>query len=145
MFHSCPINTICIYGSSREKYNLSGARGNTFCDNADMVDSDETNAGPNHLAAWREFAGLSQEKLAELVGTSQGMIGHLETDRRQLTAKWLRRLAPVLGTTPGWLLDHDPKDIPRDIFDMWRQSDEGTRRQIVSVMAALVKPDGTNG
>jgi transcriptional regulator with XRE-family HTH domain len=67
----------------------------------------------NHLRAWREFRGLTQAQLAELVDTSDNVISMLESGDRQLSPNWLRRLAPVLGTTPGFLLDHGPYDIPR--------------------------------
>lgn len=65
----------------------------------------------NNLRAWREFRGLTQEQLAELVGSAGNVIGLLESGERGLSYKWLMKLAPVLGTTPGFLLDHDPNDL----------------------------------
>lgn len=79
----------------------------------------DKNAGPNHLRAWREFRKLTQAELAELIGTNQNMIGYLENGERGLSAKWLRRLAPALETTPGMLLDHDPRELPTDVIDIW--------------------------
>src|SRR5690242_9035566 len=58
----------------------------------------DKNDGPNHLKAWREFRKLSQEDLAEKVGTTASQISMLETGDRGLSAKWLRKLAPALGT-----------------------------------------------
>jgi transcriptional regulator with XRE-family HTH domain len=77
------------------------------------------NGGPNYLKAWREFKRLSQEELAEKVGTTASMISMLETEQRGLSAKWLRRLAPALGTTPGHLLDLDPEAVDTDVIDIW--------------------------
>lgn len=54
---------------------------------------------------------MSQDQLAEMIGTKGNVIGHLESGERGLSDKWLRRLAPALGTTPGFLLDHAPTDI----------------------------------
>lgn len=73
-----------------------------------------TKKAANHLRAWREFRGLSQDELGRLVDTKGNVIGLLEAGERSLSDKWLRRLAPALGTTPGFLLDHDPNDIDPD-------------------------------
>lgn len=103
----------------------------------------DKNNGPNYLKAWREFRGLSQAELAEKVGTNQNMIGYLENGERGLSAKWLRRLAPVLDTTPGHLLDHDPNHVDADIFDIWMHADHRQRRQLADVAKAIVRT-GTN-
>lgn len=75
--------------------------------------------GPNHLKAWRRFRGLTQQQLADAVTppTTKQVIQALESDTMGLSAKWLRRLAPALGTTPGFLLDHDPTDIDASFLD----------------------------
>ncbi|MBP2314906.1 XRE family transcriptional regulator [Azospirillum soli] len=52
----------------------------------------------------RENAGLSQERLAELAGTSQPQINKLEHGQRKLTLDWAVRLAPHLGIHPEALL-----------------------------------------
>lgn len=51
---------------------------------------------------------MTQEQLAERVGTAGNVIGLIESGQRGLSDKWLRKLAPELGTTPGFLLDHSP-------------------------------------
>lgn len=96
------------------------------------------NGGPNHLKAWREFREQSQEVLAEKVGTTPSMISMLETEQRGLSAKWLRRLAPALRTTPGFLLDHDPHELPRDLLDIWLRADERQKRQITDIAKTIV-------
>lgn len=48
----------------------------------------------------REARGLSQPALAALARTSQQQIDRLEKGQRVLTAKWTRRLAPLLGVQP---------------------------------------------
>jgi len=48
----------------------------------------------------REERGLSQAKLAELIGCSQADIQRLETGHTQTTTEWQLRLAPHLGVDP---------------------------------------------
>ncbi|CAO3413289.1 LexA family transcriptional regulator [Azospirillum doebereinerae] len=55
----------------------------------------------------RQAAGLSQEKLAELAGTSQPQINKLETGQRKMTVDWAVKLARPLGVEPTLLLGLD--------------------------------------
>lgn len=112
--------------------------GFTKCDIAAMQ-TIEKNGGPNYLQAWRTFRGLTQGELAERVGTNQNMIGYLENGDRGLSAKWLRRLADALNTTPGFLLDHDPHEMPRDLLDIWGHADDTQKRQIADIAKAIVR------
>lgn len=104
----------------------------------------DKNGGPNYLRAWREHRKLTQEKLAELVGTNANMIQYLETGERGLSAKWLRRLAPALDTTPGMLLEHDPSELDADVLDIWAHGDARQRRQLSEIAKALLRT-GTEG
>ena len=108
------------------------------------MESEDKNGGPNHLAEWREYRKLTQAALANLVGTNANMIGYLESGERGLSAKWLRRLAPALDTTPGMLLDHNPLELDSDVIDIWSHADLRQKRQLSDIARALVK-DGTNG
>jgi transcriptional regulator with XRE-family HTH domain len=103
----------------------------------------DKNGGPNYLRAWRTFRKLTQEQLAERVGTNPNMIGYLEAGERGLSAKWLRRLADALDTTPGMILDHDPHELDSDVVDIWVHGNERQRRQISEIARTLVKT-GTN-
>ncbi len=73
----------------------------------------------NFLRAWRELRGMTQAELAEQVQTTGPVISLLESGARGLSDKWLRRLAPVLKTTPGHLLDSDPNALDESIMDIW--------------------------
>jgi transcriptional regulator with XRE-family HTH domain len=99
---------------------------------------DEKNGGPNHLQAWRLHRGLTQQQLADAVGTIKSMITHLESGERHLSAKWLRRLAPVLNTTPGHLLDHHPRDLPPDIMDTWSRASPAQQQQIAALAETVI-------
>lgn len=105
---------------------------------------DDKNGGPNYLRQWRTYRKLTQEQLAEMVSTNANMIQYLETGERGLSAKWLRRLAPALQTTPGMLLDHDPHKLDSDVIDIWAHADERERRQLSEIAKTLVKT-GTGG
>lgn len=104
----------------------------------------DKNEGPNHLRAWREFRGMTQAALAEQVDTNANMIQYLETGERALSAKWLRRLAPALDTTPGMLLDHDPAELDTNIIDIWASASSRERKQITEI-ARTLRRTGTDG
>lgn len=124
-----------VIGGASGKYHSPFTDGGlTKCDNPGMADK---NAGPNHLKAWREFRRITQDELASRVGTSQNMIAYLESGERGLSAKWLRRLAPALNTSPGHLLDHDPNDLPSDIIEIWGAIEEREKPQALRVLQSF--------
>lgn len=57
----------------------------------------------------RKKIGLTQQQLAELVGTSQPQIKKLEKGQRALTKKWAEALAPHLHATPEELMFEKPQ------------------------------------
>jgi transcriptional regulator with XRE-family HTH domain len=88
----------------------------------------------NFLRAWREHRRMTQAQLAEAVGTTGAVISLLESGQRGLGDKWLRRLAPVLGASPGHLLEIDPDDAPNDILEIWAGIPEDKRPQVREIM-----------
>lgn len=94
---------------------------------------------PHYLREWRKHAGLTQEQLAEAVGTSKSQISELERYNLQLSPKWLIRLAPVLGTQPGHILDHDPADLDNDVIDIWARIPERDREQAARVLRSFTR------
>jgi transcriptional regulator with XRE-family HTH domain len=115
---------------------VSATRG--VCDNLQMDDQDK-NGGPNYLREWRTFRGMTQQQLAEAVETNANMIQYLEKGERALSAKWLRRLAPILDTTPGMILDHDPHNLDRDILEIWATASNREKRQITDIAKAILR------
>jgi transcriptional regulator with XRE-family HTH domain len=97
----------------------------------------------NFLRAWREHRRMTQAKLAEAVGTTGAVISLLESGDRGLSDKWLRLLAPVLGTRPGHLLEVDPADVSTDILDIWADIPEDRRQQARNVLATFRVADET--
>lgn len=111
---------------------------------ASMADADDKNGGPNNLRAWRIYRRMKGADLARALDITPGMVSDLENSNRALSAKWLRRIAPVLGTTPGMLLDHDPHELPEDMVNMWGNADANQRRQLIDIAKAIVRT-GTDG
>jgi transcriptional regulator with XRE-family HTH domain len=97
----------------------------------------------NHLRAWREFRSLTQEELAEKVGTAGNVIGLLESGERGLSQKWLMKLAPALGTRPGFLLDFDPNDVNRELIEAATELPKETRAQALQILRTF--KTGTHG
>lgn len=103
-------------------------------DPAKLVPQTAYMASRNHLRAWRTFRGMTQEQLANAVDTTKGVISQIESGDRGLSGKWLNRLAPVLGTTPGFLLDHDPNDLPTAFLDVINEIPEDRRDLALDVL-----------
>lgn len=82
---------------------------------------------PHYLREWRKFRRMTQEELADAVGTSKSVVSEMERGNLQLSPKWLRKFAPVLKTQPGHILDHDPNELPTDILDIWEHIPERDR------------------
>lgn len=93
----------------------------------------------NHLQAWREHNRMTQQQLADKVGTTAGVISLLEAGERGLSAKWLRKLAPHLNTTPGRLLDHHPADVPSEFMRIWSTVDPDQQQQALRVLETFRK------
>lgn len=93
----------------------------------------------NHLRAWREFRRMTQEQLAESVGTAGNVIGLLESGERGLSHKWLLKLAPALGTTPGFLLDHSPYDLDTSFLDAALSVPPENRAQALAILQTFKK------
>lgn len=118
----------------------------TSSHNTNMDDATDKNGGPNHLRAWMRYRKINGQQLAEALGekVTPGMVSDLANSKRALSAKWLRRLAPILETTPGHLLDHDPEDLPTDLAEIWLNATPGQRRQLVALAEVVIK-NGTDG
>lgn len=53
-----------------------------------------------HLAAWRQFRGLTQRQLAEKSGVTRENIAYLETRPQPPTPQTVRKLAAALECEP---------------------------------------------
>ena len=57
----------------------------------------------------REEKGLSQEEFGFEANSGRTYVSEVERGKRNATATVIERFAKVLGVTPGYLLDADPK------------------------------------
>lgn len=87
---------------------------------------------------------MTQQQLADAVGTNANMIGYLEEGERGLSLKWLRRLAPALKTTPGFLADIDPRKADTRTMELAMAIPEEAREQVNQILETFVR-DGTSG
>ena len=88
----------------------------------------------NNLRAWREFRNLTQEELAERVGTTAAVISLLENGQRGLSAAWLHRFAPHLDVSPGFLLDHGPGDLTTDMLEAWASVPKADQSKVLAAI-----------
>lgn len=58
----------------------------------------------NNLKKIRLERGLTQDALADKIGTNAGQIHKLESGIRRLSDVWIKRLLPALGCTPAELI-----------------------------------------
>lgn len=58
----------------------------------------------NNIATYRKRAGLSQEQLAEAIGTTRNMLVKLEKGSRGLTSDWLEKIGNELSVPPYLLI-----------------------------------------
>jgi transcriptional regulator with XRE-family HTH domain len=88
----------------------------------------------NYLRQWREWARLSQDELASKAGTTKSVISLLENEKRPLSSKWLRLFAEILGTRPGYILDIDPTEMDKDVFEIWMNLSTEDRTQALRIL-----------
>lgn len=94
---------------------------------------------PHFLREWRKFRHMTQDELADAIGTSKSVISDMERGQLQLSPKWLARFAPVLKTQPGHILDHDPNELDTDIIDIWTRIPTVNRDQAIRTLRSFIK------
>ena len=87
------------------------------------------------LAEWRERRGLSQEALAERVGTTKASISRWENFERDMTTNVLAAIAAALNLEPIQLFRHP--DEP-NLDDMLASASPQLRRKAVAILSALL-------
>ncbi|MDH3595778.1 MAG: helix-turn-helix domain-containing protein [Rhodospirillales bacterium] len=97
-------------------------------------------APSNRLREWRVAAGLSQEALAERVGTTGVSVGRYETGQRSLTIEMLEQFAAALECRPADLLP-DPEsaldDRERALLKGFKALAPGHQDTLLDLTAAL--------
>lgn len=66
--------------------------------------------GRHFIREWRVFRKMSQQKLADRIGTSKTSISRIETNDQSYTQEILEAIAETLGTHPSILLAREPAE-----------------------------------
>jgi transcriptional regulator with XRE-family HTH domain len=66
----------------------------------------------NRIREFREAKEWSQQRLADLVGTSQTQIDRLEKNQRRVSDYWLEKLSKALNCSPIDLISKAAKNVP---------------------------------
>lgn len=85
------------------------------------------------IREWREFRGLSQERLAERVGMTPGLISQLETRKAPYNQPLLEAIADALLCDPVDLLIRNPLD-PEGVWSVWDSVDPTQRKQAIEIL-----------
>jgi len=95
------------------------------------------------LREWRKHRGYTQERLAEMIGTSKAHISNLESGKRQYTQELIELFAEALRCEPADLIVRDPTK-PDSIWSIWDQIPASDRPHALRALSAF-KKSGTNG
>jgi transcriptional regulator with XRE-family HTH domain len=71
--------------------------------------SHNTTRMKNRIRELREAAGLSQDALAEKLGTIRGTISKLEQGKMTLSQDWIMRISKVFRCDPGDIISNNKK------------------------------------
>lgn len=90
------------------------------------------------LKEWRVFRDLSQEALADRIGTSVASVSRIETGSQPYTQDYLEAAAAALMTDPASLLMRNPQDADA-IWSIWDNAKAGDRQKIVDIARTITK------
>ena len=98
------------------------------------------------LATARQQAGLTQEQLAERLGTTQRVVTHWEREGVALRADQIAALADLLGVTADYLVGREsvtkknggPVGRARRVFEAVAEMPRHQQKKIIDVVEAFV-------
>lgn len=90
------------------------------------------------LRQWRDYRGLTLERLADRVGMTAGNLSQLERGKLGYTQNTLEKLAEALQTDVASLLMRDPTDS-EGLWSLWDQAKPGERQLLVDIAKTVVK------
>jgi len=94
------------------------------------------------IAEWREHRGLTQDMLAERLGTTKASISRIENGKQPYSQPFLEACAETLMTDPASLIMRNPLD-KEAIWSLWDQAKPGQRKQIVRAVEKVMKQTGS--
>jgi transcriptional regulator with XRE-family HTH domain len=93
---------------------------------------------PTFIREWRKHRGLTQERLADRIGMSNGNLSMIERGETGYTQATLEILAEALQCEPADLLVRNPMDA-EGIWSLWDKAKPAERKQIVEVVKAMLR------
>lgn len=88
-----------------------------------------------YLREWREHLDLTQDRVAERLGTNKGQISKLERGEQRMNDSWIAGFSEALGVDPADLL-RDPK--APTLSDLLRGATPDQMEKIRSIVAVIV-------
>lgn len=89
-----------------------------------------------YLLEWREAKELTQETLANRMGTTKSQISKLENSKQRLNDDWLAKYAHALDIEPGDLLRDPARPTAEDLL---RAIDPSERGRALSILETFAK------
>lgn len=90
------------------------------------------------LRQWREYRSLTQDDLAERLGTSKASISRIEAGQQAYTQDFLEACADALRTDPASLLMRNPTD-EEAVWSLWDKAKVGDRKMIENIVRSVIK------
>lgn len=66
---------------------------------------------PNHLKAWRQHFNMTQQQVADIVGTDKTQVSRLERGKRAVDLEWIELFAGAFKIKNGDLMAPPPKKL----------------------------------
>jgi transcriptional regulator with XRE-family HTH domain len=90
------------------------------------------------LREWRKSAGLTQQALADRLGTTKSVISELETGAARWHRDHLTEIAFAIGCEPEDLLKPGPQPL-EPIRLVWEKIPEESRAQALKVLESFLR------
>lgn len=95
-----------------------------------------------HIADWRRHKNLTQDQLAEMLGTSKPTISRIENGESPYGQDFVEACAEALGIEPGDLIDRDPRSPPDILAQLCKRLPPAQRVVATEVLAAIIRSNG---
>ena len=103
------------------------------------MSSDENSIGKN-IKRIREAAGMTQEKLGDILGSKQQMISAYENNRMNPSSKMLAKISTALNVPVDALFENGT--VKSDEYDRGYQAGyEAAKKEVFEHMQAFLKTD----
>lgn len=89
------------------------------------------------LKAWRQHTGMTQQELADRLGTSKSIISELESGHQRWNRDHLAEIGFALGIEPEDLLRR-PETSP-DLQLIWQRIPESQRAHALAILETYAK------